>query len=29
MSQLGHQLPLGVNAERVRYASISGPYLKR
>ena len=25
----GHQLPLGANAERVRYAPISGPYLRR
>jgi len=26
---MGHQLPLGANAERVRYDPISGPYLKR
>ena len=26
---LGQELPLGANAERVRYASLSGPYLKR
>jgi hypothetical protein len=24
----GHQLPLGADAERVRYATISGPYFK-
>jgi hypothetical protein len=29
MSPVGHQLPLGAAAERVRYAPISGPYLKR
>jgi hypothetical protein len=29
MSQMGQQLPLGAAAERVRYAPISGPYLKR
>ena len=28
MSLWGHQLPLEANAERVRYAPISGPYLK-
>ena len=25
---MGHQLPLGADAERFRYAPISGPYLK-
>jgi hypothetical protein len=29
MSELGQQLPLGAHAERVRYAPISRPYLKR
>jgi hypothetical protein len=28
MSPVGHQLPLEAVAERVRYAPISGPYLK-
>jgi len=28
MTASGHQLPLGADAERVRYAPISGPYLK-
>jgi hypothetical protein len=28
MSQMGHQLPLGANAERVRCDPISGPCLK-